>query len=122
MWPFKPKKVKCNGKLEDNKHNTQSKIIYKSKALKSDCSDNEKSAINEHKTQRFEQLKIFKYIRWCAGIDSPKQCRNIDQQILHNNKDNIEHWLNCEHSPRCYCQLFGESEKSVKRKKLTLPD
>ncbi|WP_299072833.1 hypothetical protein [uncultured Paraglaciecola sp.] len=84
----------------------------------------QKQHFEEHKKSRLKQMESFKYVRLsCNSNDSPQACKDLENKVnkrVSVNQDGIvfSHYKNCQYQPRCFCQLFGESEKSIKRKGL----
>jgi hypothetical protein len=77
---------------------------------------------DEHKKVRIEQLESFDYVRFkCLHEDEIQpSCKILDGEIERTSNGLFTSiWLKCD-SERCGCQLYGESERSLKRKGVKL--
>ena len=77
--------------------------------------------LKKFKRERIEQVKYFDYFRFsCSETDKEQQCGCTRLDGIIDKTDNIEDykaWIHCS-AKRCTVAIYGESEKSLKRKGL----
>lgn len=75
-----------------------------------------------HKKMRVEQIADFEFVRFRCLHEGEAQpcCKTHDGEIERTTNGTLtNHWLGCD-AEMCGCQLYGESERSLERKGLSL--
>ena len=83
-------------------------------------------AIKEHsrefRRQRAKQLENFEYVYLRVDDKSPEKCKKLDYVAMLNTAEYRENWVDCDNSPRCYCNMSGLTARAAKRRNIKLPD